>query len=87
MINSRSGIIYINLPNDIVFNVMLIDLKNINFIRIIQTNEIFKIYKDTPNFVYKNIPFYVLLKNLSQKTIFPKCVIKSLKHLLSSCEI
>ena len=87
MLNGRSGIIYIDLPNDIVFNVMLIDLKNINFIKINQTNETFKIYKDKPNFVYKNIPFYVLLKSLSQKTIFPKCVIKSLKHLLSECEI
>ena len=82
---NKSGIIYINLPN-YPFKVVLVNLANINFILSIQTNELFKIDIDKPSFVFKDIPFYVLISGFPRQHILSNCVIKTLKNKLNTCE-
>lgn len=82
---NKSGIIYINLLK-YPFKVILLNLKSIDFIKVNQTNELFKIDIDKPSFVFKDIPFYVFIHGFYKGITLSKCVIKALKNKLNTCE-
>lgn len=87
MILNLSGIIYINLNEKEVFRVIFVDLINTKVIHIKNSNEFFKLNKDKPSLVYKNIPFYVLVNNFSHYLIPNKKVKESIKFYLQMFEL